>query len=124
MFVCDLHIPRNQISSGTVFSLIELDEREETMDHVLQDLEKLNAQGLLDVRLDSPLGQPAEPQSGNNIKTTNEALVLIGPLPAKEMQNAEVPAIPPPPGWKPNRDGKLRKILRITANFSPLLSSN
>ncbi|VDN44424.1 unnamed protein product [Gongylonema pulchrum] len=87
-------------------SLIELDEREQAMEDVLHDLENLNAQGLLDLRLDSPLGQPNELQNvaESSNKPADEMLVPIGPLPAKEVENADVPAIPPPPGWKPKRD--------------------
>lgn len=79
-----------------------MDEREKEMTDVLQELENLNARDPQSTHSESPLGQVDERRTDENDGCNQPA---IGPLPAIELGNTVVPAIAPPPGWKPMRNG-------------------
>ncbi|KAL3998489.1 Arfaptin-like domain family protein [Acanthocheilonema viteae] len=103
-------------------SLIELDQCEQEMEQVLKDLENLNGHDLLHDRIESPLGLPKENQ--NDVDSTEptchmstEILVSVEAQPINEVSNITIPAIPPPPGWKSNRNA-----VRCPSDLMDLLS--
>ncbi|VDM98515.1 unnamed protein product [Thelazia callipaeda] len=105
-----------EIKNSKSESLIELDEREQELEQVIHDLESFNALGLLDSRLDSPLGLPEEAQNANDYdksETTAEILLPIEASVPRKLPVANVPAIAPPPGWKPNSSQHLPNVVKL-----------
>lgn len=102
--------------------LIDLGEKEQEMKSVLQELEDLNAHGPLSEHSESPLGQVDERTSDEKARYSQPA---IGPLPALQLDDAEVPAIAPPPGWKPvRRENKYSSDLNELLDLDDSLPTN